>query len=679
MYNKTTLVIVAIAMLIGAQSASAVEESAFSVGDQWAFGQEINLIEEMQSEITELETEINSELIESDEAGEVRNMTGIGLESFELANQAVLGFFYTGEVIDDFDQMVHMQTEQSMYSHTVFGTRFSSTFPTAGIHDLRLQITCSDETEDCEEYEMKILDNNTLGPLSLEQLDTELSGSMHYVAKITQDTWWTKDTHDLARAEFTVELGAAGGITIKNIPNITMNGASILEDTEPEYECANGYQVIEFWFVNDGWDDCDDGSDEPGNGYDFTCDNGDTYPLSYVNDGTWDCENGEDEGAGNEEPFQACEEMDNGSVCYETIDVRLETAIFEMAADASINLAIDFGDDPMNALDLPLEENKYWEGELSSVTISGDIGGKIDVKKPELSLCPELDCDQLPEMQELYSALTEEIDNLHDAEDFSVTVDRDNDGLPDVITEWDDLFPMYIPETWMDQIFQEMLNQIACDDEESAQEGEECDETAEEEFEKLDLRIENNRFAFGPYSIPTEETGPLPYSFETGELETASASDGTTYEGYQVFPTDPCSENNPDRDSDDCDGEEGEETPFPSDSRSGHDGEDHCNDEDIFCDSEVVWFHDAETGHPAYINMNMPNLGVDGYVTELTPIETSVADALTDANADANNPKKTTLIEFNEDEIPEDPSSLPGFGAVAVGISLLFVSRRFRA
>ena len=53
-------------------------------------------------------------------------------------------------------------------------------------------------------------------------------------------------------------------------------------------------------------------------------------------------------------------------------------------------------------------------------------------------------------MEELYSGLTEAIDELHNNESFSVTVDRDNDGLPDVITQWDDLFPMYVPETWMD-------------------------------------------------------------------------------------------------------------------------------------------------------------------------------------------------------------------------------------
>jgi len=715
MYKKALIAFMVAMSLLGSQAYTAVAESDFAVGDKWAFGIEIDLMEELQSDIDELEGNI-TELMESEEAEMVKNASGLELKSFALKNEAILGFYYTGEVVDDFDQMVHMRTQQSFYSHTVLGTTFTTMLPGEGEHNLVLKVSCDGEYdeendecgEDDEDAKIELLDNNTGEPLVLEEVSTALGGSMHYVAKITQDTWWTEDTHELARTELTLELGAAGAITIKNVPNITRNGVSILEGDEgeeAEFECANGYETYPFYYANDGWEDCDDGSDEPGNGYDFECDNGDTYPMDFVNDGEWDCENGEDEGEsgeGGSDPFSVCDENEEEKVysCYETIDHKLETAVFEMAADISLHLAFDFGDKPMNAMDLPLEENKYWEGELDRITISGDLGGKIDVKKPELSICPDNDCDQLPEMEELYSGLTEAIDELHNNESFSVTVDRDNDGLPDVITQWDDLFPMYVPETWMDQIFQEILEEISCEDDESAQEGEECDETAEEEFEKLNLRIENNRFAFGPYKLhQIEDYQPLPYAFETGEKETATASDGTEYEGYQVFPTDRCSENNPNRDDDDCNQEDEEgdredddddgsdEGIIPGGSRSGHDGdhEDDCHSEeeegDIFCGSEVIWFHNAETGHPAYINMDMPNLREDGYTVEMMPIESSVAEAKLDANADAENPEKTTLIEFDADDLDniDEESALPGFGIMAAGASLLFVSRRFRS
>ena len=534
MYKNSIFALMVAAFLLGSQATSAVEESTFVVGDKWAFGKEIDLMEEIRPQLDELEGNI-TELMESEEAEMVKNASGLELKAFELANQAILGFYYTGEVVDDFDQMIHMQTEQSLYSHTVLGTKFTTMLPGEGELNIVLKAWCEDEdwddeNEDCGEdgdaAQIELLDNNTGERLALEETHTTLGGSMHYVAKMTQDTWWTQDTHELARTEITIALGAAGGITIKNVPNITRNGVSILDEggedgeEEVEFECANGYETYPFYYANDGWEDCDDGSDEPGNGYDFECDNGDTYPMDYVNDDYWHCEDGEDEGESeggdNEDIFSVCEENEEEktSYCYETLDHKLETAIFEMSSEVSYHLVFDFGDDPINVMDLPLDENKYWEGEMEELTISGDMGGKVDIQKPELSLCPDNDCDQLPEMQELYSGLTEAIEELHNNESFSVTVDRNNDGVPDVITEWNDIFPMYIPETWMDEIFQEILEEISCEDDESAQEGEDCDETAEEEFKRVNLRIENNRFAFGPYSVhEIDDFGPIPVSY----------------------------------------------------------------------------------------------------------------------------------------------------------------------
>ena len=426
--NKIAIVTLLATILLSASASTAVEDSTFAVGETWAFGQEIDLMEEASSEISELENNI-TDLMSGEEAEMVKNASGLELKSFDLDNQAILGFYYTGEVIDNFDNMVHMQTEQSLYSHTVLGTKFTSMFPAEGEHELRLNVKCEEEEynedeEDCENPQFKLLDNITGEPLVLEELDTEIGGSMHYVAKITQDTWWTQDTHELAKTQITITLAASGEITIKNVPNITRNGVSILDSgdggEEPEFECANGYETYPFYFANDGWEDCDDGSDEPGNGYDFECDNGVTYPMDYVNDEIWHCENGEDEGeveGGNSDPFEVCDRNEEAKEanCYETIDIKLETAIFEMGAEASINLLFDFGDNPMNVMDLPLEENKYWEGELDKLTVSGDIGGQIDIAKPQLSLCPDLDCDQLPEMQELYSELTNSIQELHDS------------------------------------------------------------------------------------------------------------------------------------------------------------------------------------------------------------------------------------------------------------------------
>ena len=724
MYQKTTFAILVALCFLGAQASNAVEEGpTFSTGDTWAFGIEIDLMEEVDSEIQDLENNITSEIIESDNFTQIRNWTGLGLDSFELNNEAVLGFFYTGEIIDDFDNMIHMQTEQSLYSHTVVGTKFTSMLPPAGTHDLKIKISCDgeydEENEECgeddEDSKIELLDNNTGEAIVMEEINTELSGGMHYIAKITQDTWWTQDTHELVKTQITVALGASADLTLRNVPNLTYEGESILTAISgPQFECDDG-QTIEFQFANDGAQDCEDWSDEPrdedGDGSTdqvFECDNGDTYPLDYVNDGEWHCENGEDEGEGGASPCSNWEENDEEqeAICYETINVLYETAVVSMDAEVSLNLLFDFGDNPMDAMNLPLEENKYWEGELDRLTISGDLGGKIDIAKPEMSICPDLDCDQLPEMQDLYSGITDALQELHDNETFSITVDRNDDGLPDVITEWNDMFPMYIPETWMDEVFQEIADQAFCDDQESAEEGEECDETAEEEYEKLNLRIENNRFAFGPYNLhDIEDFSPIPYAFETGEKESMQSSTGESYEGYQVFPTDRCSENNPDRNEDDCNEEDEEDDGRDDDedndddnddddiiiidngqARSSHDDDEHDDDEhdeedsvDPFDDSEIIWFHDAETGHPAYINMDMPNLREDGYTIEMEPISHSVAVEKVEQNADPENPDKTELIDFGTTEITDEASDeLPGFGILAAGASLLFVSRRFR-
>ena len=724
MYQKTTFAILVALCFLGAQASNAVEEGpTFSTGDTWAFGIEIDLMEEVDSEIQDLENNITSEIIESDNFTQIRNWTGLGLDSFELNNEAVLGFFYTGEIIDDFDNMIHMQTEQSLYSHTVVGTKFTSMLPPAGTHDLKIKVSCDgeydEENEECgeddEDSKFELLDNNTGEAIVMEEINTELSGGMHYIAKITQDTWWTQDTHELVKTQITVALGASADLTLRNVPNLTYEGESILTAISgPQFECDDG-QTIEFQFVNNGAQDCEDWSDEPrdedGDGstdQEFECDNGDTYPLDYVNDGEWHCENGEDEGEGGASPCSNWEENDEEqeAICYETINVLYETAVVSMDAEVSLNLLFDFGDNPMDAMNLPLEENKYWEGELDRLTISGDLGGKIDIAKPEMSICPDLDCDQLPEMQDLYSEITDALQELHDNETFSITVDRNDDGLPDVITEWNDMFPMYIPETWMDEVFQEIADQAFCDDQESAEEGEECDETAEEEYEKLNLRIENNRFAFGPYNLhDIEDFSPIPYAFETGEKESMQSSTGESYEGYQVFPTDRCSENNPDRNEDDCNEEDEEDDGRDDDedndddnddddiiiidngqARSSHDDDEHDDDEhdeedsvDPFDDSEIIWFHDAETGHPAYINMDMPNLREDGYTIEMEPISHSAAVKKVEQNADPENPDKTELIDFGTTEVTDEASDeLPGFGILAAGASLLFVSRRFR-
>ena len=75
-------------------------------------------------------------------------------------------------------------------------------------------------------------------------------------------------------------------------------GTSYGYTAETFYTCDDG-QEISFRFVNDGEDDCDDGSDEVDDPWDesnvFVCGDGDEIPFSWVNDGEDDCDDESDE------------------------------------------------------------------------------------------------------------------------------------------------------------------------------------------------------------------------------------------------------------------------------------------------------------------------------------------------------------------------------------------------
>ena len=66
MYQKTTFAILVALCFLGAQASNAVEEGpTFSTGDTWAFGIEIDLMEELDPEIQDIEEALKKELLES--------------------------------------------------------------------------------------------------------------------------------------------------------------------------------------------------------------------------------------------------------------------------------------------------------------------------------------------------------------------------------------------------------------------------------------------------------------------------------------------------------------------------------------------------------------------------------------------------------------------------------------
>ena len=71
------------------------------------------------------------------------------------------------------------------------------------------------------------------------------------------------------------------------------------DDDDDTFLCDNGNE-IPMDYVDDGWDDCGDGSDESDDGGDdtFYCDNGNEIPMDWVDDGADDCGDGSDESDG---------------------------------------------------------------------------------------------------------------------------------------------------------------------------------------------------------------------------------------------------------------------------------------------------------------------------------------------------------------------------------------------
>jgi len=74
-------------------------------------------------------------------------------------------------------------------------------------------------------------------------------------------------------------------------------GSGVLIDIESVFICDDG-ESVDSESYDDGWEDCEDGSDEPGQGEEtseFECMDGTVIPFSWVNDWEEDCPDGSDE------------------------------------------------------------------------------------------------------------------------------------------------------------------------------------------------------------------------------------------------------------------------------------------------------------------------------------------------------------------------------------------------
>ena len=105
--NKVALAALASMFLLLAPASTAVEESAaFTVGDKWVLGHEFDLMEEFDSFTEEIFQELDAE-IENNSTGAYGDLMGYSLNE----NEGVVGVFYTGEIVDDLDGLIHITSE----------------------------------------------------------------------------------------------------------------------------------------------------------------------------------------------------------------------------------------------------------------------------------------------------------------------------------------------------------------------------------------------------------------------------------------------------------------------------------------------------------------------------------------------------------------------------------------
>ena len=162
---------------------------------------------------------------------------------------------------------------------------------------------------------------------------------------------------------------------------------------------------------------------------------------------------------------------------YEWMDVTYHDIGWEGRVSADVNFDIGFSP-AVNLFDLPIEEGEIWNG-TTDITISGDIGGVIDLKKP--SGVPQEIFD------EFYDGLNEGVSGAE---------------ISKRVNKWSDLFPLYIPNDWLP-------------------------------FEDLDenLVIQNNRFVLKETTIEDQD-----YSFTTGENRTITPPGGEPTKVYEIVP-----------------------------------------------------------------------------------------------------------------------------------------------
>jgi len=307
---------------------------------------------------------------------------------------------------------------------------------------------------------------------------------------------------------------------------------------------------------------------------------------------------------------------------YDWMYVEYHDASWEGRVSADVNLNMRFTP-AVNLFDLPIVEGEVWNG-TTDVTVSGDLGGVIDLEEPR-----GVPADVL---QDFYDDVNE---GLGEAK-IDKTVDR-----------WNDLFPLYIPNDWLPL--------------------EDLDEN---------VTVQNNRFVLTESVIADAE-----YSFTTGENRTITLDNGTEITVYEIVPYDEGDEE--EEWDEEGDGETGSRNGGGYDNDEDDDWDD--DDDDVEPPFNVSFFVSPDDGRLMKMEVESEPLEEAGVELEAEPVEPVVAETAIGTRADPKEPRKGGTNEFREFALVDTSGGdddTPGFGlwgvVVAAAVSGNLMRRRKR-
>jgi Ca2+-binding EF-hand superfamily protein len=228
-----------------------------------------------------------------------------------------------------------------------------------------------DERDDDLSYEeiMEMIDSNDDGNLSLQEiLDFANEVEYNQTGQNMSQEEENQITNGFAESD-------ADGNELLDLDELEFFFDLVNDDggDGPTFICGNGYE-IPFGWVNDGEEDCDDGSDEPQDFDDdgvtdnwFDCPDGTNISMDLVNDGNDDCPNGEDEGNHD----NGGDDGNNGPDC-----LRLMHISFQQNADDTADLT--FTNTCSFDSDASAEMSSYMDSDNNSILSPAEIAAVQD-------------------------------------------------------------------------------------------------------------------------------------------------------------------------------------------------------------------------------------------------------------------------------------------------------------